>query len=76
MNKIEKIRYCMKALKEGKTIYIDNGKMWQFEQNNKKYICYRHFGQSATRCSIKDLTWIINVIFEKSRKDFDYRIGG
>ena len=73
-DKQKKIREVMEALKENKTVKIDNGSLWlgRCHVTGRQLIYWQHFGQSANRCNIKELTWIINTIFDKKRKDFTY----
>jgi hypothetical protein len=75
-DKQKKIREVMEALKENKTVKIDNGSLWsgRCPVSGHKLIYWQHFGQSANRCNIKELTWIINTIFDKKRKDFNYSV--
>jgi hypothetical protein len=73
-DKAKKIRDIMKVLNDGKTVKIDNGTLWKghCRVSGRQLIYWQHYGQSANRCNIKELTWIINTIFEKKRKDFSY----
>ena len=66
----------MRALKENKTVKIDSGSLWlgRCRSTGRQLIFWQHFGQSANRCNIKELTWIINTIFDKKRKDFNYSV--
>ncbi len=75
-DKEKKIREVMKALNDGKTIRIDNEALWKgrCHVSGKKLIFWQHYGQSANRCNMKELTWIINTIFEKKRKDFSWSV--
>lgn len=75
-DKQKKIREVMEALKENKTVKIDGGSLWlgRCHVTGHKLIYWQHFGQSANRCNIKELTWIINTIFDKKRKDFNYSV--
>lgn len=43
---------------------------WQVLSCNGRYIHYRHYGSSATSVSLRDLKWIINVIFNMSVTEF------
>lgn len=71
LNKKENIRSVKKLLDLGYTVKINNhGKLWLY--NN--YIMYQNYGQSAVRNNLKDLTWLINNIFETKRKDFNFTI--
>lgn len=75
-DKQKKIREVMEALKENKTVKIDSGSLWlgRCHVTGRQLIFWQHFGQSANRCNIKELTWIINTIFDKKRKDFNYSV--
>ena len=75
MNKQEKIKQVKKLLDLGYTIKIygnnnGNGKIWLYDN----YIMFQNFGQSAVKNNLKDLTWLINTIFEAKRKDFNFSI--
>lgn len=75
-DKEKKIREVMEALKEGKSVKIDNGLLWsgRCRVSGRQLIFWEHSGQSANRCNIKELTWIINIIFDKKRKDFNFSV--
>lgn len=75
-DKEKKIREVMEALKENKTVKIDNGLLWlgRCRVSGRLLIFWEHFGQSANRCNIEELTWIINIIFEKKRKNFNFSV--
>lgn len=75
-DKQRKIREVMQALNDGKTVKIDNGALWKgrCHVSGEKLIYWRHYGQSANKCNLKELTWIINTIFEKKRKDFSFSV--
>lgn len=75
LNKKEKIKRVMYLLELGKTVYINYGGYLYLkydERTKRQVIKWRNFGESATRKSIKDLTWIINTIFDCKYKDFNY----
>lgn len=80
MNKTEKIKEIMKFLDKGYFIKIpcehgSTGILWEkYGRDCKKYIYWKNFGESANRRNLRDLTWIINTIFQKKGKDFKYRI--
>ena len=72
MNKQEKIKEVKHLINIGNIVKINNGTLWLSDDN--KYIMFRNYGQSAVRNNIKDLTWLINIIFETKNKDFNYNI--
>lgn len=81
MKKSEKIKEVMSYLDRAYTVRIDNGKLWKKFSNcnledfhHREYIFYTHFGQSAIRRNLKELTWVINTIFEKKNKDFSFTV--
>lgn len=79
LNKKEKIKKVMYLLELGKTVYInDSGLLWlgYDERAKRKIIRWQNFGQSANRKNIKELTWIINTIFDCKYKDFRYSVRG
>lgn len=79
MEKTKKIKEVMKLLDLGCYVKIKGqhgtGTLWQYENRGVTYIYWQHFGQSAVRRNIKNLTWVINHIFDRNHKDFDYYIG-
>ena len=74
LNKKETIKNIMALLDNGKTIYVNNGELWlgRGRLNNKKYIFWQHFGSSANRRNLQELTWIINTIFQCKYKNIVY----
>ena len=74
--KHKKIKEVLEALEADKTVKIDNGKLWKgyCHKSGHKLIYWQHYGQSANRFNIKELTWIINNIFDKKRKDFSWSV--
>lgn len=75
LNKKEKIEKVMYLLELGKTVYINySGYLWlrYDEKAKRQVIMWRNFGESANRKNIKELTWIINTIFDCKYKDFNY----
>lgn len=57
----ETLKNIKTLLNDGHVIKIKNGTLWLSE--NRKYIMFRNFGQSAVRNSLIDLRWLLNVIF-------------
>ena len=75
MDKAKKIREVMQFLDMGKTVKIDTGILWESRSiRGYKIINWRHYGQSANRRNVKELTFIINHIFDKKNKDFTYSL--
>ena len=75
MDKKERIKNVKKLLDLGYTVRIygnpnGDGKVW-IKDN---FIMFQNFGQSAVRNNIKDLTWLINNIFNAKRKNFNYTV--
>lgn len=72
---MDALHTIMDALKSGK-IYgkTEHGHMGDYFQwklcKIDKFIYWRHFGQSANRCTLKDLEWIIRVIFGTTPEKF------
>lgn len=79
MEKINKIKEVMKLLDEGKYVKIEDeygdGTLWEQESRGVTYIYWHHFGQSAVRRNLKNLTWVINTIMHKKNQDFEFYIG-
>ena len=69
MNKKEQIKLIMEILDKGFTVAINEGQIWECKSRNPKdnrtYLFYRHFGQSAVRRTLTDLTWLLNTIFKQ-----------
>lgn len=81
MEKTKKIKEVMKFLDKGLYVKIPSehgstGILWERLGRDGKtmYIYWQNFGQSANRRNLRDLTWIINTIFGKKGKDFEYRV--
>lgn len=72
LNKTETIKNIMQLLDNGKIIYIDGGSLWETQSRGKTIIKWSHFGSSANRRTIAELTWIINTIFECKYKKIVY----
>lgn len=74
LNKKETIRNIMALLDSGKTVCINGGELWlgRGRVNNKIYIFWQHFGSSANRRNLQELTWIINTIFRCKYKNIVY----
>ena len=70
--KKQQIRQIKMLLDTGKTIALQGrmtrGKLWA----DTRYIYWQHFGQSASKNTLANLTWIINVIFELKGKKLTY----
>ena len=76
-DKNTKLKEVLNLLKQNKIIKIKNGCLWLFNDvfNDKIYICYRNFGQSAIKPTLKDLSWLLKTVFEvKNLKNFDYKV--
>lgn len=77
LSKKEKIKKVMYLLELGKTVSINySGLLWlkYDERARRPVIMWQNYGQSANRKNIKELTWIINNIFDCKYKDFNYSI--
>lgn len=74
LNKKEAIKNIMALLDNGKTVYINCGCMWlsRCMKTNRKIIKWQHYGQSANRRNMKELTWLLNNIFECKNKKIVY----
>ena len=74
LNKKETVKEIMALLDNGKTVYIDNGCLWEgnCRLTGRRLIYWQHYGQSANRRSLRDLNWIINTIFECKGKAVEY----
>ena len=74
LNKKETIKSIMALLDNGKTIYINGGSLWgSYDMRaNRKIIKWQNYGSSANRRNLKELTWIINTIFECKNKNIVY----
>lgn len=71
LNKKEAVKNIMTLLDSGKTVYINGGYLWEtFDRKaQRKIIKWQNFGQSANRRNLKELSWILNTIFDcKYRK--------
>lgn len=72
LTKKQQIKQIKMLLDTGKTVTLrgrmSTGKLWA----DSKYIHWQHFGQSANKNTLADLTWIINVIFELKGKKLLY----
>ena len=70
--KKQQIKQIKTLLDAGKTIILkgkmSTGKLWA----DTSYIHWQHFGQSANKNTLADLTWIINVILELKGKKISY----
>lgn len=74
-DKKDRIKNVKKLLDLGYTVkiygnYNGIGKVWL----HNGFIMYQNFGQSAVRNTLKDLTWLINNIFNAKRKNFSYSV--
>lgn len=56
----------------GKTISLKGKTSTGKLRADARYIYWQHFGQSANKNTLVDLTWIINVIFELKGKKITY----
>ena len=70
LNKKEAIKNIMRLLDEGKTVYINGGSLWETidYKANRKIIKWQNYGQSANKRNLKELTWLVNTIFECKNK--------
>ena len=73
LNKKETIKNIMQLLDNGKIVYIGGGCLWETQDRGKTYIKWSHFGSSANRRTLEELTWVINTIFEYKYKKIVYR---
>ena len=55
----------------GKTEHgrVGNYFWWNLVKDGQ-FISYRNFGQSAIRCNLKELAWLIEVIFRTTPENF------
>lgn len=65
----------MNELKSGKMFgKTEHGRMddyfWWVLYKSDKFIYWQHFGQSTNRCTLKELEWIIRVIFRTTPDKF------
>ena len=72
---MDALHTIMNDLKSGKTYgKTEHGRMcnyfWWELYKSGDLIYWRHFGQSANRCTLKDLEWIIRVIFRTTPEKF------
>lgn len=44
--------------------------LWAYNIQAQKYICWRHFGESANKFRLTDLKWVIEVIFRTTPEQF------
>jgi hypothetical protein len=74
LNKKQTVKEIMTLLDNGKTVYIEDGCLWEgnCRLTGRRLIYWRHYGQSANRRNLRDLTWIINTIFERKGKVIEY----
>lgn len=72
LNKKETIRNIMRLLDDGHTVFIGCGSLWSGESRGKTYIKWSHFGSSANRRTLEELTWVINTIFGCKYKKIVY----
>ena len=72
LNKKETIKNIMQLLDNGKIVYIDNGSLWEMTDRERVIIKWSHYGSSANRRTIRDLAWIINIIFGYKYKKIVY----
>lgn len=81
MTKTEKLQSAYNELQNGKIVEFtsEKGKYYNVrcwinksETNNRNYIFWRCFGQSANRMTLNDLRWIAKTIGKCF--DYDYKI--
>lgn len=72
LNKKEAIKNIMALLDNGKIVYINGGCLWETIEYNRKIIKWQNYGQSANRRNLKELTWLVNTIFECKNKKVVY----
>lgn len=63
LNKKETIKNIMELLDNGKIVYIGCGSLWETQDRSRTYIKWSHYGSSANRRTLEELTWVINTIF-------------
>lgn len=75
LNKKKTIKDIMRLLDDDKTVYIGEGCLWEgnCRLTGRRLIFWQHYGQSANRRNLRDLTWIINTIFNCKGKAIEYR---
>ena len=67
----QSIRDIKTLLNKGYIVKVKGGGcLWL----NNKYIFWRHYGQSANKNTLKDLRWILKVIFEIDLNNIKYEI--
>ena len=76
MEKTKKLKEIKDLINAGFIIRVfkqnnDNITLWV--NDNKQYIMWQSYGQSAVKNNMKDLTWLINDLFEAKRKDIFYK---
>ena len=67
MQTFAKIKVFCKGKKE-------NMILWSSDDN--KYIYYEHFGRSAIKNNISELTWIINNILGAKKQEIEFEVVG
>lgn len=72
LNKKETIKNIMQLLDDGKNVYIGSGCLWEIQERGKIYIKWHHYGSSANRRTLEELTWVINTIFGFKYKKIVY----
>lgn len=72
LNKKETIKNIMRLLDNDKIVYIGCGSLWEIQERGKTFIKWSHFGSSANRRTLEDLTWVINTIFGCKYKKIIY----
>lgn len=79
--KTAQLQKAMQDLKSGKTLKVKGvhgfGEIWLRQSgrpidNNRHYIYWQHFGQSATRVTLTNLRWIFKAIFQNNT--YNYQI--
>lgn len=47
-----------------------HAQLYIYQNNGRKWIGWTHYGSSANSCTLKDLLWIITVIFDCKPSEF------
>ena len=78
MMKKEQIKQIKMLVNCGKIVQVkkenSSEKINLWMGNDNKFIFWRNFGQSVIKNNLKDLTWLINDLFEANRKNISFEI--
>lgn len=76
MKKQDTIKHIKSLLDRGLTVYVYTQdsqcplKLWHYGS----FIMWQHYGQSAQRNTLAELTWLINNILEAKRQRIYYQV--